>query len=122
MIEKKHITKKVIKNIESIIFPTLSSLRRKSAPAQQRQIDVLQKNLREITSDFGVNIASNKWRLSDREIEVCNLIKEGVTTSGIAEILCTSKRTIDNHRNHIRKKLGISNDQISLKEYLRSLG
>ena len=121
MVNKNAQSENVLKNLEQLILPTLKSIRRRSTPVQKQQVDVLVKNILQITSDFGKNISSEQWQLSSSEIEVCNLIREEISTLEIADILCTSKRTIDNHRNRIRKKLGISNTQRSLNEYLKSL-
>ena len=47
-------------------------------------------------------------RLSDRELEVFRLIGEGLTTSAAAERLFISAHTIDSHREHIKRKLGLA--------------
>jgi DNA-binding NarL/FixJ family response regulator len=47
-------------------------------------------------------------RLTDREIEVFEMIGSGKGNQEIAELLGISCRTIDAHRSHIREKLGIS--------------
>lgn len=48
-------------------------------------------------------------RLSDRELEVFELIGHGKITREIGEILHISSRTVDAHRGHIREKLGLGN-------------
>lgn len=48
-------------------------------------------------------------RLSDRELEVFQLIGRGQTTGAIARQLYLSTHTIDTHREKIRHKLGIKN-------------
>ncbi|MGI9456294.1 MAG: response regulator transcription factor [Aeoliella sp.] len=48
-------------------------------------------------------------RLSDRELEVFDLIGHGTTTSEIAKRLHLSSHTIDTHREHIKAKLGLRN-------------
>ena len=45
--------------------------------------------------------------LSDREFEVFTLMGEGKRTIEIADILHISPKTIEAHRLHIRKKLGL---------------
>jgi DNA-binding NarL/FixJ family response regulator len=45
--------------------------------------------------------------LSNRELEVFQLIGQGVTTSAIAEKLYLSVHTIDTHREKLRHKLGL---------------
>lgn len=47
-------------------------------------------------------------QLTDREKEVFRLIGEGFTTGIIAEQLFLSTHTIDTHREHIKRKLGIT--------------
>jgi DNA-binding NarL/FixJ family response regulator len=46
--------------------------------------------------------------LSPREIEVVSMLKMGLTHKEIADILCISKHTVDNHCRHIYKKLNVS--------------
>jgi DNA-binding NarL/FixJ family response regulator len=45
--------------------------------------------------------------LSDRELEVFQLIGEGLATSAIARRLHLSPHTIDTHREKIKQKLGV---------------
>lgn len=47
--------------------------------------------------------------LSQREVEVINLIGEGRTSNEIADQLYLSKRTVDNHRASIMSKLDLKN-------------
>lgn len=48
-------------------------------------------------------------RLSDRELEVFQLIGHGKTTTAIAHQLDLSVHTIDTHREKLRHKLGVKN-------------
>jgi DNA-binding NarL/FixJ family response regulator len=43
--------------------------------------------------------------LSDRELEVLNLIGQGMTTSKIADKLCLSVKTVETYREHLKQKL-----------------
>lgn len=47
-------------------------------------------------------------RLSNRELEVFELIGRGITTGKIAEHLQLSIKTIETHRENIKKKLGLA--------------
>ncbi|MCE5198536.1 MAG: response regulator transcription factor [Armatimonadota bacterium] len=51
---------------------------------------------------------SSADELSQREREVVSLIAQGLTSRQIADQLCLSHRTIENHRHRIFKKLGIT--------------
>lgn len=48
-------------------------------------------------------------RLSKREVEIIKLICDQLTNEEISKMLFLSKRTIDNHRQNILNKLGMSN-------------
>jgi len=52
-------------------------------------------------------------QLSDRELEILQLIAEGLTSAEIADKLEISKRTAETHRTNIMHKLGI-NSQIEI--------
>ena len=47
--------------------------------------------------------------LSEREIEIIELVAEGLTNQEIAERLTISKRTVDNHVSNIFGKTGAKN-------------
>ena len=54
--------------------------------------------------------------LSDREMEVFQLIGDGLTTRQIAEQLCLSMKTVEVHRDHIKRKLNLK-DGTALVRY-----
>ena len=47
--------------------------------------------------------------LSDREIEIIELVTAGLTNEDIANRLEISKRTVDNHISNTLKKTGVEN-------------
>ena len=51
--------------------------------------------------------ASGVDLLSDRELEVLELIGEGMSTQGIADALFISPKTVESHRGRIKQKLSI---------------
>jgi len=55
-------------------------------------------------------------RLTERELEVFQLLGEGLQPSHIAAQLQISPRTVDAHRNHIRVKLALPDAQAVLRE------
>lgn len=48
------------------------------------------------------------YALTPREVEVLRLIALGHTSVEIARALCLSPRTVETHRSHIHKKLGLA--------------
>ena len=119
-IEKNQIKEDVIANVEKLVLPTLNKLRRKGTVLDRKNIDLLEHNLKQLTVGFGRAVGEQRWKLSPREIEICGMIKNGLTTKEMTGLLNTSRRTIENHRNRIRKKLEISQKNINLTAYLQS--
>jgi DNA-binding NarL/FixJ family response regulator len=55
-------------------------------------------------------------RLTDRELEILEMIGKGVATKNIAEKLSISARTVEAHRAHIKEKISIT-DGAALVRY-----
>ncbi|MFZ9262807.1 MAG: response regulator [Chitinophagaceae bacterium] len=73
---------------------------------------------RNITNQLLVEEEDNKLsKLTEREIEIIRLIKNGSTNKEIAETLFLSPRTVETHRARILKKLGLKNS-LSLVKYI----
>jgi DNA-binding NarL/FixJ family response regulator len=58
---------------------------------------------------LGKETQSALENLSDRELEVFQLIGRGIRTRDIAEQLGLSIKTIESYREHLKRKLGLSN-------------
>jgi DNA-binding NarL/FixJ family response regulator len=75
----------------------------------------IQKN---ITNQMLVDDDDNKLsKLTEREIEIIKLIKNGSSNKEIAEQLFLSPRTVETHRARILKKLDLKNS-LSLVKYI----
>ena len=120
-IEKKKIKDDVHLNVEEVLLPALKKLRRKGTRLDKKYIDALEQNLKDLTSSFGTSVSEKQLKLSPREVEVANLIKNGLSSKEICQMLNISFKTIETHRNKIRKKLGIINKEVNLTTYLQSL-
>jgi len=59
--------------------------------------------------------------LSDREKEVLRLLAQGHSNQEVADILCISRKTVENHRAHIVSKTGIQG-QVGLTKYAARIG
>ena len=117
---KEEIKNNVIANVENLLLPVIQKLvtERKSC----NYVQLLRKNLQELTSSFGAKLIDKKAKLTYREIEICNMVKNGLTSKEIADFLNTSLRTAEKHRANIRRKLCIINKKdINLGAYLQTL-
>jgi DNA-binding NarL/FixJ family response regulator len=118
--EKKEIYKDVQANVDKILMPILHELELCLPPHQKQYAGILKTNLENITSPFVSQLSKNFLHLTSTEVSVCNLIRNGLQTKEIAEIRGVSMGTINRHREHIRRKLDITNSEINLMTYLQS--
>src|SRR5437762_2277801 len=66
--------------------------------------------LRALLDDAGVSVVGETGvlgSLSPREKEIFDLAVRGYSSQGIAAQLCISLKTVETHRAHINKKLGV---------------
>jgi DNA-binding CsgD family transcriptional regulator len=79
--------------------------------------------------DLAINSAfegeSSDWmefatKLTPREIQVCELIRSGLTSKQIAEVLGITPDAVQSHRHLIRKKIGLERSQGNLAAWLQS--
>ncbi len=108
----------IIANVENILLPIVQKL--EVNDGSYYYIQLLRNNLHEMTSTFGVKLSDKKTKLTPREIEICDMIRNGLTNKEIASLMRISIRTIEKHRTNIRKKLDINKDD-NLLSFLQSL-
>lgn len=119
--EKKRIYENIQLNIEKVVMPILHALTPAVAKNKLKYIDLLKTSLEEITLPF-VSWNINSYRsLTPVEVNICNMIRNGLRTKEIAQLRGVSTATINRHREHIRRKLKITNQQVNLTSYLQSL-
>jgi PAS domain S-box-containing protein len=118
-LEKNKIRENIISNIEELVIPILKKTRAKGIG--EKQIDLIEQNLKKVTSSFGVTLSSKKLRLTPREIDVCNLVEKGLSNKEMANFLNISTQSIEGYRKNIRKKLGLASKKINLSTYLRNV-
>lgn len=119
--EKRQVKDAIKANSEELLLPLLRRIKNKKGRIDLRILDLLKKNIEDLTSGFGVKVSDKKLRLTPREIEVCGMIKTGFGSKEISEMLNISLGTIENHRRNIRHKLNIANKSINLTTYLQQL-
>jgi PAS domain S-box-containing protein len=120
--DKNLIEEKVFANVKELVLPYIKKL--KQTPLDRSQsacIDLLESNLKEIVSPFAAKLTSKYLGLTPTEVKVANLVKEGKTTKEIAEFMNSAGKTIEFHRDNVRKKLGLRNKKVNLRTYLLAL-
>ena len=118
--KKEELEKKYFKICNSKLIPILKGLQ-KDVYCQKREADLelIINYLNEITCDSPLHHDIDT-HLTDQEMRVAMMIKNGMTSQQIGDLLCISLHTVKTHRKNIRKKLKIDNTDINLVSYLKS--
>lgn len=116
--EKRQVGDAVQANVDSIIMPILDALEGEVPPEQRGYAVMLKRNLEEITSPFANKLSKAFMKLTPVEIRICDMIRRGLSTKEIAQLRHVSPATVNRHREHIRSKLGITNQRINLAGFL----
>ncbi|MBN1673349.1 MAG: MEDS domain-containing protein [Kiritimatiellae bacterium] len=119
--ERKSVENRIVANVEEVLLPLLAKLKVDGAKDRRRYVDLLEQNLRELTSPFGERISRANQKLTRREIEIANMIRHGMSTKQMSEMLKIAVRTVETHRKNIRRKLAVTNESVSLSVFLRDL-
>jgi PAS domain S-box-containing protein len=120
-IEKKEIKDDVIASIDNLLFPILKKIKSADPNHLSQQIKLLEHSLEGMASSFVRKISQASLKLTPREIEICNMIKNGLSSKEIAELLHLSLKTINRHRQNIRHKCKLRTRKINLASFLQSL-
>ena len=112
----------IVANVKDLVLPFLEKLSRSHLDEKQATyVDIIQANISNIVSPFLRQIPMKFFDLTPTEIQIADLVRKDKTTKEIAQILNASAKTIEAHRNRLRKKLGLTNQRIQLRDYLMTL-
>ncbi len=118
--EKQEIHRDINMNVEKILMPILRGLAAQLPATQAKYVEMLQTSLEEITSPFISRLSLSYHSMTPTEIAICNMIRNGMRTKEIAEMRGVSAATINRHREKIRRKLNITNQDVNLATFLES--
>jgi len=117
--EKMKYRLQIARLIEETIMPIVNRLANPDGSLSVAQCEALKKGLKDLAiSSGGMVYALGK--LTPREVEICNLLKSGKSTKGVAETLNISKMTVDKYRQNIRRKLVITSKEVNLASFLKN--
>jgi DNA-binding NarL/FixJ family response regulator len=120
--EKEAIETSVIENINKCVLPYLVRLRNSRLDnSQALDLDIVEQNVRDVVSSFGRTISSAHLKLTQTEIQVATLIRQGMSTKEIASFMKLSINTIMSHRAHIRGKLDLKSKKGTLFAHLNAM-
>ncbi len=83
-------------------------------------LDIIKSNLLEFISPAS-SVSKLYKILTPSEIKVAEFIRMGKTSKDIADALDIAQKTVENHRNKVRDKLGLKNKSVNLRSYLMQI-
>jgi PAS domain S-box-containing protein len=107
-------------SVEKLIMPAIGKLERRDGSLSRNEVASLRNAMDAIIRRDIDQFSSNMNKLSARELDVCDLIKQGYSSKEISSKMGISAQTVNTHRHAIRRKLQIKNKAINLAAYLRS--
>lgn len=118
---KRDADKQILNDIHKNIFPLTVEMKRVNTNTPLgRVIEQLLIHIDGLCSHLEDKNRKNLGRLlSQTEMNVALLVREGMHSKDIAKHLNISVNTVKTHRKNIRKKLDIQNSNINLSSYVR---
>jgi DNA-binding CsgD family transcriptional regulator len=122
-ISKNEVEERIVQQIKGLVLPHVGRLQQLVANNHRAlsHLDIVETNLKNITSDFTGKLAQALEGLTPTEAEIAQLIAQGRSTKEIAKTLSRGTSTVDFHRNNIRQKLGLTHRGKNLRQHLTKL-
>jgi DNA-binding CsgD family transcriptional regulator len=119
--EKNRSVRDARAHVSMFIEPYLHRLRASSdlKPDERACVEQLERSFRDLFTQEADRVVRLADRLSPRELEICDLVRNGLTTKQISSFVHITEATVERHRNTIRKKLNLTGRKVNLTSYLR---
>jgi PAS domain S-box-containing protein len=118
--EERRLKRQIQIAIEQLLLPLLEKMKVNNVQ-DEAFVQLFENTIRQFTTVYGGGEMSDKLlQLTHKELEICNMVRQGFSTKEIAGRFNLSPSTIENHRNNIRKKLGIIKQNTNLSTFLKN--
>ncbi|UIP28831.1 MULTISPECIES: response regulator transcription factor [Photobacterium] len=119
---EQHLPEHLQREVREIHLPEVEArLKQVQDPGLKMCLEIVKSNMENLLSDVpGMNSRLLEV-LTPSELQVAEFIRGGMSSKEIASTLNVARKTVENHRNSLRNKLGITNRGVNLRNYLLSL-
>ncbi len=119
--EISDLEERIVFNLKRMVIPYMEKLSRSRLNDDSRiYLEIALTNIIDICSSFGSTLTSKTFRLTPRELEVADMVRQEKSNKEIAEVLHISVRSVESHRRWIRRKLGLHGKKTNLRTFLLS--
>jgi DNA-binding CsgD family transcriptional regulator len=120
--EKTAIETRMMADLRDLVFPYLKKLVSKSRDREILALaTILGNHLKAIISPFCRHLTSPSVNLTPAELTIAQMVKAGSSSRQIADRLNVAYKTVETHRVHIRKKLGLTRKGGNLRTCLMAM-
>ncbi|MFH0998903.1 MAG: response regulator [Pseudomonadota bacterium] len=120
--DRMEVEEKVLFNVKEMISPYIKKLKESELNEKQGiYLTILESNVKDIISPFSPKLTSRHYKFTKSELQIAKLVRMGITSKEIAELMGLSRRTIESHRDRIRKKIGLDSRKRNLRTFLMSI-
>ncbi len=117
---KKKLEERVDQTVNNKVMPIIKSFQRKDKSNRPLlEIDVIAGYLESLTTNSSID-QNIHLSLSDTEMKIATMIKNGLSSKKISDMLYISLETVKTHRKNIRRKLNLQKSGMNLNSYLKS--
>ena len=118
--EREKFREELAGNVENLLAPIVEKLRCSEGCLSAKDIDHLEDALKSILGKEIDVFQQNLTRLSGRELQVAEMIRKGLSSKEIADMLGIAIETVGKHRESIRRKFQITRSTVNLSTFLKS--
>ena len=117
--ERKIFRHQISQELALAVMPIVARMKERARPSQLREAQFLEAQLNAILAMDIDPFWERYSALTPREMELCELLKGGLSSKQISQRLNVSLATVHKHREQIRRKLGFQHKRVNLSSYLR---
>lgn len=117
--ERRVFRHQISQELASAVMPIVARMKDRARPSQRREAEFMEAQLNAILATDIDPFWERYAALTPREMELCELLKGGLSSRQVSQQLNVSLATVHKHREQIRRKLGFQHKRVNLSSYLR---
>jgi len=118
--ERERIEHRFHISFNRIVSPLLKVAMSEAHEPLRSKLQLIAESIKDIASPLLDENEAGLTSLSPREMEICNMVRRGLSSKDIARILSVAEGTVEQQRKRIRRKLGLKGTPTNLSSHLRA--